>query len=74
MKHLTVKDLKKLCDEQIRKGNGDKKILISDDDEGNGFHSLFFPFTDNTEDVKMLLDSTFHEYYGDTPEELVILG
>ncbi len=74
MEVITVRKLKDLCNEQIRKGNGDKKILISDDDEGNGYHSLFFPFTDKPKDVKMLLDSTYHEYYGDKPEELVILG
>ena len=41
---LTVADLKKMCDYQIKKGNGNKKILISNDDEGNGFHELFYAF------------------------------
>ena len=42
---LTIKDLKKYCDKEIKKGNGDKMILISVDDEGNGYHSLFYAFT-----------------------------
>ena len=42
METLTINDLYKLCKNQIKKGNGEKKILISDDDEGNGFHELFF--------------------------------
>lgn len=45
MKPTTVKELKKACDEQIKKGNGDKVIMISDDDEGNGYHYLYYSFT-----------------------------
>lgn len=43
---LTVADLKKMCDYQIKQGNGNKKILISNDDEGNGFHELFYAFSE----------------------------
>lgn len=45
MKPITVKELKKECDLQIKKGNGDKVIMISDDDEGNGYHYLWYLFT-----------------------------
>lgn len=46
MKAITVEQLMKLCQMEIAKGNGKKKILLSDDDEGNGFHECFFTFTD----------------------------
>lgn len=42
---ITVNKLYELCKEQRRQGNGSKTILISDDDEGNGYHTLFFGFT-----------------------------
>ena len=42
---LTINDLAKCCAKQIEKGYGDKKILISNDDEGNGFHELFYEFS-----------------------------
>jgi len=42
---ITVKELAKACAAQVKAGNGDKKILLSDDDEGNGYHQLFFLFT-----------------------------
>lgn len=42
---ITVSALNKLCEEQIKNGNGKKKILISSDDEGNGFHELFYAFS-----------------------------
>ena len=45
MKPITVKELKKACEEQIKKGNGDKVIMISQDDEGNGYHYLWYSFT-----------------------------
>lgn len=45
-KAITVNELVRLCKAQIKKGNGNKKILISSDDEGNEYHELFYDFTD----------------------------
>lgn len=53
---LTVAGLKKMCDYQIKQGNGDKKILISNDDEGNGFHELFYAF----QEVDKIFDGKYH--------------
>lgn len=46
MKALTIKDLLKECEKQVRLGNGDKTIMISQDDEGNGYHYLWYSFLD----------------------------
>ena len=46
---LTVKDLHNYCKRLIKQGEGDKKILISNDDEGNGYHELFFHFSPTTD-------------------------
>lgn len=43
---ITVNKLKKLCEEQIKKGNGNKVIMISSDDEGNEYHYLWYDFSD----------------------------
>lgn len=48
MKELTINELWKLCVSERKKGNGGKRILISNDDEGNGFHGLFYGFTPTT--------------------------
>lgn len=45
MKPLTINELKKECEKEIKKGNGDKVIMISQDDEGNGYHYLWYAFT-----------------------------
>ena len=70
---LTIKQLAKLCAEEIKAGNGDKKILISSDDEGNGFHGLFYPFTTAQEEIDILYE---HNYFHDPvdPKTVVILG
>lgn len=49
-KKLTVKELADICAQQIRNGNGDKEIFISQDDEGNAFHGLYFTFTELNKD------------------------
>ncbi len=43
-KPLTVKELAKLCQDEIEKGNGDCSIMLSNDDEGNGYHYLWYTF------------------------------
>lgn len=45
MEALTIKDLYKECQKEIKKGNGNKVIMISQDDEGNGYHYLWYAFT-----------------------------
>lgn len=45
MNAITVEELSAFCKNEIKKGNGKKQILISQDDEGNGYHGLFFAFT-----------------------------
>lgn len=42
---MTVKQLLKFCQEEIEAGHGDCSILLSDDDEGNGYHYCWYSFT-----------------------------
>lgn len=42
---ITINQLFRLVKNEISKGNGEKKILLSSDDEGNEFHEMFFGFT-----------------------------
>ena len=45
MKEMTIDDLYRFLAAERKKGNGKKKVLLSDDDEGNGFHPCFFGVT-----------------------------
>ena len=47
---LTIDDLALLCEREQKKGNGKKKIFISNDDEGNGYHELFKGFSPTLEE------------------------
>ena len=53
---VTVKELLFMCAEQMDKGNGNKHIIISRDDEGNGFHTLLYGFTTNREELESILE------------------
>ena len=49
---MTVNELKYLCEDIINKGYGDHNVVIADDEEGNGYHDLFYPFITDQEIVK----------------------
>ena len=64
---MTVAKLLAICKEQVAKGNGDKTIYLSDDDEGNGYHEMFYGFSENVSELDM---------WGsiDNPNQAIILG
>jgi len=64
---MTVAKLLKLCEEQIKKGNGDKIVLLSNDDEGNGYHECVYEFTE---------DVAGNDLWGSikNPQDKIILG
>ena len=49
-KALTIDELYKALANARKDGLGNKKILLSIDDEGNGFHECFFAITPVTDD------------------------
>lgn len=72
MQQLTVKQLKVLCTQAIQRGHGDKLIVISDDNEGNGYHGLFYGFTLISKD-----DEQFYNISDSTitnRKEIIVLG
>ena len=73
MKQMKVKDLYKACKEQMDKGNGDKYIVVADDNEGNGYHGMFYEFSEKVDDIlsdRFMLHDTA---VGDI-NKLIILG
>lgn len=57
MEALTVAQLMRVCQQAIRDGYGNKHILISNDDEGNGYHELFYGIsTIKEEELNALYD------------------
>lgn len=73
-KPLTVKELLKLCQEEIKKGHGDYSIMLSDDDEGNGYHYLWYSFITASElDGSFELESSLDERIA-PKDKTIILG
>ena len=69
---LTVNELLLACQVQVSKGNGDKHIIISDDDEGNGYHTLFYEFLDDKNEIKECLPYEHDQTH--TVDNCIILG
>lgn len=68
MKQITLKDLYEAIKAQIEKGNGDKIVLVADDDEGNGYHPIYYSITEGeTFDEE---DLGWVNTYGFTPKEV----
>ena len=65
-KAMTITQLLNACARQVDAGNGDKQVLISIDDEGNGFHGLFLGFTDT---INMTMDA-YELPYGIDPDNM----
>ena len=72
-KRLTVNDLYAACKEMIKEGKGDRAILLSNDDEGNGFHELLYLFTDDEKTVSDMLEWGVLPR-GISKENVVLLG
>jgi hypothetical protein len=70
MAQIKVKDLLKFCEEEVKKGNGNKNIVISDDNEGNGYHGLFWGFTE----VDEYLEEDIYDSKTTSAETTIILG
>lgn len=45
MKQIKLKDLHKHCCKLMKEGHGEKSLVLSDDNEGNGYHGCFFTLT-----------------------------
>lgn len=78
MEAISVKELKKLCEREILKGNGEKAIMISSDDEGNSYHYLWYGFEtiENYEKPIKIGETEIQiEFdYTDDKENTIILG
>lgn len=76
MEQITIKMLYEMAKQEIEKGNGDKLIVLSNDNEGNGYHGMFFGFTSKVNDIKECTENGTNVYdsHSDNPKEIVILG
>lgn len=71
---ITINKLFEECKKQIQNGNGQKHILISSDDEGNGFHELFYAFSPNIKGEQISYGLPFGVDADKFNQEYIVLG
>lgn len=71
MDGITINMLKVFCEKAIADGYGNKIVLISEDDEGNGYHTLFYQFTTDENEIEQCA-YLFHDR--NNPKDVVLLG
>lgn len=71
---MTVIELRDECNRIIKNGFGDYNVVLSKDDEGNGYRDLFFPFMTGREAVQTAIAFSCTPYDVSDPEHSVILG
>jgi len=58
MIQMTVEKLYEELKELMTKGMGDKKLVIADDDEGNGYHGMYYSCTSDPKEVKANIEAS----------------
>lgn len=71
--NLSVEELYEELKIAIKNGNGKKKILLSNDDEGNGFHLMFYSISPARECVAFPHDLPYSVSMKDI-DDYVVLG
>jgi len=71
---LLVKRLIEACHKDPSIAN--KKIIVADDNEGNGYHGMFYDPTTSPKDVKANIDASngLYDSIETNPNNLIILG
>lgn len=73
IKGCTVEGLYKICGSLISHGYKDKEILISCDDEGNGYHTLWGDVVTDVNDIREITGYGCG-YDRNNPEDVILLG
>ncbi len=59
MDQIKLKELYQECKKLMEQGHGEKSLVVSDDNEGNGYHGMFFTLTvitpENVDDYSGLI-------------------
>jgi len=70
---MTVERLYQECARLMRMGLGKKIVLVTDDDEGNGYHALWYDFTTDVNQIRETKQVCyFHD--DDDPKDVVLIG
>lgn len=74
MKQATLNDLYHACALMVKKGFGERKLIVPNDNEGNGYHGVYFLLTPITEENKLAVDYMLDNSDETDPMKLMVVG
>lgn len=76
MIQMTVEKLYNELKELVEKGQGNKKVVVADDNEGNAYHGIFYSCTSDPKEVKANIEVSNGLYDSQTKnyKDIVIIG
>ena len=74
MIQMTVKDLYDELHRVITAGHGNKKVVVADDNEGNGYHGMLCGVLDDPEEIEISIEAGLYDSEETDPNNIVIIG
>jgi hypothetical protein len=73
---MTVKELYLELTEEMNKGNGDKYLVVADDNEGNSYHGMFYGVTSDPKMVRENIECSngLYDCCETNYDNIIILG
>lgn len=70
MNQITVKEMAAALNREVKKGNGNKYLIGADDNEGNGYHGIFYEVSQAEDGIEYLISDSVET----NPKNLMIIG
>ena len=70
----TVKELYDELYQVIKAGHGNKRVVLADDNEGNGYHGMLCGVLDDPEEIEISIEAGLYDSEETDPNNIVIIG
>lgn len=74
MAQVTLNELFHACAQMVKLGFGERKLIVPNDNEGNGYHGIYCLLTPITEDNKLAVDYMLDDSEETNPMKLMVVG
>lgn len=74
MIQMTAKELYDELRKVVKAGHGDKKVVVANDNEGNGYHGMFCGVLDDPEEIEISIEAGLNDSEEVDPNNIVIIG
>lgn len=74
MIQMTAKELYDELRKVVKAGHGDKKVVVANDNEGNGYHGMFCGVLDDPKEIEISIEAGLNDSEEVDPNNIVIIG